>query len=328
MKAFTALLFVLMAFPAFATSYTKVALVSVSSAYDERVIPYVMSAFEKKGYTVTDQYLKQSVSDLGYVDVAAARAKNLTNALMDDSVDIVWFVKGGGGSVNMLPLLEKKLHDLSTAKPKVLVGFSDVTAVHEFVNKFLGWRTVHGVVAAFNTDVYAAEKQDGKETYEISSLESLPSIDDLMGNGVSYDTLVPLNQRESVSGNVIGGNMTLVKSTLSTRFQNDMSKKILLLEDVGEAYRSLDRSLHHLLLSGLVDDVSAIIFGQFYPVDATDGERLVYKKVLTNFAKKFNKPVYYFPDFGHGHKNKPFILNGQASITCSKANLYCAIKNM
>ena len=154
-KLITAFLFILVSCPAYAANYTKVALVSVSSAYDEQEIPYVVSALEKKGYEVTDRYLKQAISDLGYVDVVAARTKHLTDAMLDDSIDVIWFVRGGGGSVNTLPLLEKHLKTLKRAKPKVLIGFSDVTAVHEFVNKSLGWKSIHGIVAAFNADVYA-----------------------------------------------------------------------------------------------------------------------------------------------------------------------------
>ncbi|MEZ9233305.1 LD-carboxypeptidase, partial [Vibrio amylolyticus] len=130
MKIKVCIFFVCLLLPllANASNFENVALVSVSTQYDEQKLDKIKSKLEKVGYKVTDQYLHQVVSDLGYVDNDYSRAKNLINALLDDDVEVIWFVRGGGGGFNLIPYLYKEVERLKSAKPKVLVGFSDVTA--------------------------------------------------------------------------------------------------------------------------------------------------------------------------------------------------------
>ena len=317
------LFFCILPLSSYAQDYNKVALVSVSSAYDEQSIPYVISALENKGYKVTTKYLDQTPSDLGYVNVEQVRAGNLIAAMKDDDIEVIWFVRGGAGAVNILPYLKQHVDIIKKSTAKILVGFSDVTAIHSFVNKWLGWKSIHGVVAAFNKDVYALEFNDDKETHDVNKFEEIPNINEIMKNGVKYNRLLPLGKKVSVRGVTIGGNLTLMESIIATPYQQDFLDKILILEDTGDSYRHLDRTLHHLLMMKGIKNVSAIIFGQFYPQNATDAERLIYKTALVSFAKQFPKPVYLFPYFGHGNRNAPMILNGMTKISCTKANYYC-----
>lgn len=133
----------------------RVALVSGSTEYDPDILPPAKEALEKAGYVVTEKYLDQVVSDFGYVNTDAVRAENIINAMKDDDVDIVWFVAGGGGSVNLLPSFHEKADILKQNKPKILIGFSDVTSIHQFVNETLGWPSVHGVLAKYSSQVAA-----------------------------------------------------------------------------------------------------------------------------------------------------------------------------
>ena len=110
----------------------------------------------------------------------------------------------------------------------------------------------------------------------------------------------------------------------STIYQPSFSGKILLLEDVGTTFRQLDRSLHQLLFmeESQKNKIKAIVFGQFYPLDPTDPERLIYKTVIEKFAEQFERPVYYFPYIGHGRKNHPLILGAETSISCKQNSEY------
>ncbi|WP_222937555.1 LD-carboxypeptidase [Spartinivicinus ruber] len=323
LKKFCALLVYFLTFPLLADSYKSIALISVSTQYDEEKIKSVTDALVKKGYVVSTKYLNQVVSDFGYVNTEKARAESLINALLDDGVDIVWFVKGGGGGVNILPYLHMEKERLLLAKPKILIGFSDVTAIHSFVNETLQWKSLHGVVASYNKD----NKDKDEKKIQVNDLEPLPSVEQVLSKGVFYQNIIPLNTlaKKGANGELRGGNFTLVSSLFSTVYEPNLSGKILLLEDIGTSFRQLDRRLHQLLFKKDLN-VNAIVFGQFYPLDPTDEQRLIYKSVIEKFAQKFNKPVYYYPYVGHGRKNHPLILGTNSTLKCEKDSEYCFIK--
>ncbi|NYZ69769.1 LD-carboxypeptidase [Endozoicomonas sp. SM1973] len=299
------------------------ALISVSTQYDEEKIETVVDALLKNGYLISRKHLNQVVSDFGYVNTEKARAESLINALLDDDIDIIWFVKGGGGGVNILPYLHMEKERLLSAKPKILIGFSDVTAIHSFVNETLQWKSLHGVVASYNKD----NKDKNEKKIQVNDLEPIPLVEQILSKGVFYQNVIPLNTlaKKGANGELRGGNFTLVSSLFSTIYEPNLSGKILLLEDIGTSFRQLDRRLHQLLFKKELD-VSAIIFGQFYPLDPTDEQRLIYKSVIEKFAQQFNKPVYYYPYVGHGRKNHPLILGTNSTLKCEKESEYCFIR--
>lgn len=144
--------------------------------------------------------------------------------------------------------------------------------------------------------------------------------------GVSYNGIIPLNsQAESgVSGVLGGGNLTLLQSFFSTEYEKYLPNQILLMEDTGVTYKQLDRTLNQILYKREFKP-KAIIFGQFYTLSASDEERLIFKTVIKGFAEKTKIPVYYYPYFGHGKTNNPFILRGKMSIKCEKDEEYCQL---
>lgn len=308
-----------------ATDYNKVALINVSTQYYPNDIKRAKKALKDTGYNTTYEYLDIYPSDFGYSNLDSIRAKILLDALLDDNIDIIWFLRGGGGAFNLLPYLCNHINELKKAKPKILVGFSDVTAIHFFVNNVLGWKSLHGVVAAYNKNAYNLHKTEKIKT---NDLEKIPNITEIINNGISYDKLMPMNEMayDGIDGNIVGGNMTLVYSYFSTVYQQDISTKILLLEDTSISFRQLDRSLHQLLYLPENKKPKAIIFGQFYPLDPTDDQRLIYKTVIKKFARSFNRPVYYFPFIGHGQYNKPLLLGVTSNIKCSKETKFCTLK--
>lgn len=313
----------IMALPSTAAEFKRVALVAVSTQYDAQKEEEITNRLTKAGYLVTKKHLHQVVSDFGYVNTDQSRAKNLVDALLNNDIDIIWFVRGGGGSINLLPYLHDQIPRLKSAKPKVLIGFSDVTAIHSFVNEYLKWQSLHAVVASYNKDM----KSPDDKTISTNDLEPLPSVNKIFNDGVSYENVIPLNQlaRNGVTGELRGGNLTVTAATFATKFQPDYSGKMLLLEDVGISFRQLDRSLQQLLFMNALD-VNAIVFGQFYPADPTDEQRLIYKSVITQFANRFDKPVYYYPFIGHGRINKPVVLGAMTSLVCHTQSEYCTFR--
>jgi muramoyltetrapeptide carboxypeptidase LdcA involved in peptidoglycan recycling len=306
--------------PILAKFYRNVALISSSTQYNDDTIEPIKQELKKKGYIVTTKYLNQVVSDFGYVNTDRSRANSLINALFDKQIDILWMVRGGAGAMNLIPSLYSEKDRLKKVKPKIIVGFSDVTAIHYFVNTVLGWPSIHGVVAAYNKEM---SKPDS-ERVSLNDRENIPSIKNLLTQGIHYQNLIPLNQfaRLPVQGTLLGGNFTLIQSFFATHYEHDFTNDVLILEDTGVSFRQLDRRLHQLLYKTHFKP-KAIVFGQFYPLDPTDEQRLMVKTVIEAFAKKTTIPIYYFPYFGHGRENKPFILGSVAEVHCAPQQEYC-----
>lgn len=292
----------------------KVHLISFSSSFNHLKIDAIKKAFNQKGYQVKVDYLNQVISDFGYVNTDEERADNLIAALTDNEVKFLWVLRGGGGALNLLPELKENLIKIKRSATKTLIGFSDVTALHLFINQYLpNWRTVHGVTASYSNDTSNPLKE-----IQVNDLEPLPDIANLLESGIYYKNVFSMNElaRNDTEGILIGGNLTLIQATFGTDFEPDFNGKIVLMEDVGVTFRQLDRTLNQLLMHHRIKDATGFLFGQFYPLDPTDSERLIYKAVIENFAKKINKPVYYYPLIGHGRKNKPLILGEKISFQC------------
>lgn len=296
-------------------------LIASSSQYDENVIPEIETAFSRQCYSVDKRYLDQEPTRLGYVNTDEKRARTLINALSDRNVQYLWFVRGGSGAFNLYPALHASRKRISASTPKTIVGFSDVTAIHSFVNHELNWPSVHGVVASYNKEIHEIDKNR-----TLSMNNSLNEVFEALSHGVNYAGIEPMNRQavKTVNGKLDGGNLTLVQSLFSTLYEGSYSDKIMMLEDTGVTAKQLDRTLHQIEFSRKFHP-RAVIFGQFYSQNAGEEEKSLYRYVIKEFAGRVNYPVYYYPEFGHGETNQPFILNHQVNILCSSAYRLCSL---
>ncbi|THD46344.1 LD-carboxypeptidase [Enterobacteriaceae bacterium ML5] len=294
-------------------------LISSSTAYNEILVPDMIRIFISRGYQVDTQYLNQNRSELGYVDSDAGRAANLVAALCDKRVKLLWFVNGGGGAINLLPYLKEAHSDLLRTNPKIIIGLSDVTALHHFVNRFLDWKSIHGVMATFNAEMHAVTG------YKPNCCSSIDTVFDVMSEGNVYRGILCLNKTPlcDLHGKLAGGNLTLFQSLFSTYYEKYFESDILILEDVNLTHRQFDRILNQIAFKSDFKP-KAMIFGQFFKIGVDDAERLIYKRVIELFAEKVSYPVFYYPYFGHGEKNQPLILNHDVIISSEALeNTYC-----
>lgn len=302
------------------TNDEKIYLISSSSAYDENVVEKIIQKFSQEGFIVNTKYLNQQTTELGYVNTDQKRAETLVSALSDPDVHYLWFIRGGAGALNLYPALMASKEKIKRMPAKIAIGFSDVTAVEYFTQNELKWPSIHGVLASYNKEV------SGEDSI-ISRNNSILEIPMIIKKGVEYSGLELINNRsrKNISGIISGGNLTLIQSLFSTKYEINYQNKILIFEDTGVSYRQLDRTLHQLLFKKNFAP-HAIIFGQFYPEKSAEKDKLLYKKVITNFAKQASFPVFYYPFFGHGATNQPFIIGNNADIICSEQSSFCSIK--
>jgi muramoyltetrapeptide carboxypeptidase len=269
-------------------------LIAPSYPFPKEDIQLTKSYFENLGMQVT------APPDLLGEDLLCAnrdeiRLSHLQQALTDPTVDIIWLLYGGYGLTRLIPdLLQMKKPE----QEKLFIGYSDGTALHVFLNQMWGWPSLHGVTA----------QQMSKARVGTQTIESTMCILREGLHSYSPPALHPFNKKAqkmtSLSGMVVGGNLSLIKCSLGTDWQITTNGKILFLEDVCERGYSIDRMLSHLQQAGMFKDIKAILLGDFVKGNEADGTSLI-PAVLKRFAEQCSVPVFQLPGFGHGEENLP-----------------------
>uniref|UniRef100_A0A2H8TM34 Putative carboxypeptidase RC0549 n=1 Tax=Melanaphis sacchari TaxID=742174 RepID=A0A2H8TM34_9HEMI len=255
-----------------------------------------------------DHSMYRPGADPFYANTDQHRADDLVDALTDDVSTVVWCARGGEGASRLIPYLEalpadrkQKIRDAR----KTLVGYSDATALHVYLQRVYGWRTVHGTMLEMIADRVVAQQ----------SVDALVALVTGRSDGVRYELrpVVAVDRRPdelSLRGRVAGGNMTLVENTLGTAFDFRGDGKIVFLEDVHVQPYSLERSLDHMKLAGVFRGAVAVVFGSF---SDTSDERLI-ALVFRRFAATVPFPVFCVDGIGHGYVNDPLPLNTDATV--------------
>ncbi len=233
----------------------------------------------------------------------ASRFRTLERALRRSDSPVVWCVRGGYGCQRLLPRLARRA---VPERRKLLVGFSDVTALHVFLNQRWGWPTLHAATLA---DL-------GSGRLSQSSLDELRRV---VAAGTSRLScpLRPLNRaarrRRSVGGPLAGGNLKTIQSLVGTPWSLRPAGCILMVEDVGERGYAIDRMLVQLSQAGLLRGVRALVFGQFTGGREPDG-RFVGTDVIARFSERMRFPVLGGAPFGHGESARAALLGAPAKI--------------
>ena len=230
-----------------------------------------------------------SANDLGY------RAKHLIDCFNDKTSKAIWSIRGGYGAAKIIPFLEQTSPPKNT---KLLLGFSDITALHLFLENKWNICSMHAPVInqLINNEQLLNELEPiifGKKTT------------------ILYDQLIPLNdlakKNITIKTSITGGNLSLVQTSLATSWQIQPKNKIIFLEDVGEQGYRIDRMLNHLFQAGIFSSAKALIFGEITP--PKDIEPNLCAQTIENFSSKLNIPVLSLPIIGHNvKKNSPLPL--------------------
>ncbi|MEU9169628.1 LD-carboxypeptidase [Streptomyces sp. NPDC048420] len=222
--------------------------------------------------------------ELGYLAGSDAdRAADLQQAWCDPSVDAVLCARGGYGAQRMVDLLDWEA--MRAAGPKVFVGFSDVTTLHQAFATRLGLVTLYGPAAAGVDFTKNTVAQDHLK----ATLFAPQTVRTIASRG---GTLAPGRAR----GVTLGGCLSLLATDLGTRHARPGARDgLLLIEDVGEQAYRVDRMLTHLLRAGWLDGVSGIALGSW----AGCGPYGVLRAVLADRLGPLGVPVV--EEFGFGH---------------------------
>ena len=229
----------------------------------------------------------------------AERAADLNAMFGDDTVDAIFAMHGGYGASRILPLLDC---ECIRANPKVLLGFSDITALLNGIFVQTGLITFHGKVAAGNfTDYALAEFKKVLMADSTSTTIGVPPPFDAKEGRIDRENRLVRMALGKAQGQLIGGNLTLLSHLIGTPYIPDFEWKLLFLEDVGESVYRIDRMLTQLLLAGKLQQVAGIVLGKFTDCEPlySSGCSLSLTEVLVDRCGQLGVPVLRGMMIGH-----------------------------
>ena len=222
-------------------------------------------------------------------------ARRFLEIWQDPEVKAILGVRGGYGSLKVLPYLEP---DLMKASPKRLVGFSDLTNLLWDLHRRLGLVTFHGPTVAH----LGALTDTARENFYRWLTSPGP-------RAVSYEGLTVLHLGVA-EGPLAGGNLTTLCHLLGTPFAPQFGGYLLFLEDHNEAHYRLDRLIHHLLLSGALAGVRGVVLGSFTGCGSPEGVL----EVMAAGLAPLGVPVLAGLPVGHQPDNHTFPLGAPARL--------------
>jgi len=238
------------------------------------------------GYKPTFDRSSVLARDGFFAGLAADRLAALKQALSDPAVHGVCFTRGGYGANYLLEELSVAL-----ARPKILLGYSDLTSLQIFLWQKFRWVTFYGPMVASGFDKGAGAPQGYDRdslTRALTETKQEWSIDlhgETLGSG----------RKEGV---LLGGCLTLVETTLGTPWELDASGAILVLEDRGMKPWQVDRALMHLRQSGKLRGLAGIVLGDFPDCEGPAGSETV-KDVARRILAPLGCPIVWGAPIGH-----------------------------
>ena len=233
------------------------------------------------------------------------RAADFQAQLDDEKVKAIWCARGGYGTVRIIDLL-----DFSKFKkhPKWIMGFSDVTVLHSQLN-------IERVASLHSIMPFTVPNapEEVKETLRKA----------LFGETISYS--IPSKSYDvkgTASGELVGGNISILYSLLGSKSAIDTKDKILFIEDLDEYLYHIDRMMYNLKRNGYFENVKGIIVGSMTDMHDNEipfGQNEV--QIITEICKNNNIPIAFEFPAGHQSDNRTLILGQQVAFEVNEKEI-------
>jgi muramoyltetrapeptide carboxypeptidase len=250
--------------------------------------------FEKLGYRV--EVGKNVMKEHGYLSAPdKERLADFHAALRNKKVAAIVFLRGGYGTIRMLPDID---YSLAEKNPKIIVGYSDATSFLAAIYKKTGLQSMfHGPMAA-------VDMWNGFESYaEENFWRMLTSIASGMTMQMSEDEGIVLRKGQTTS-RVIGGNLTVWSSIYGTPYMPSIKGKALFFEDIDERPYKVDRYFAQMKVSGDLAKITGMLLGQWGGCEPEEGKpSLTLEQVFLDYFGKLKIPVVSNLPFGHVPRN-------------------------
>lgn len=238
------------------------------------------------------------------------RAKELNELFGDKTISGIFCMKGGWGCARLLDKLD---YDLIKENPKVLIGFSDITSLLIAITTKTGLITFHGPVGNSGWNEYT--KDIFNHVVGTKNPYSFPI------NPLKEEPITTINSGIA-SGELIGGNLTVLSSIIGSNYLPDWKGKLLFLEEFKEEPYSVDRMLTQLKLNGVLNDVNGIIFGKCAKCLAEEPQKsFTINEVLIQHFKPLGIPVFLGAMIGHIENKLTVPIGIHAAMDADKGTI-------
>lgn len=249
----------------------------------------------------------------------ATRAAELMEAFADPETTAVWCARGGYGVMRMLHRVD---FNVIRNNPKIFVGFSDITALHIPIQRRTGLISFHGpnLQDGFGKpDEMSAANQTALWRLLLADQQSP------IASGYTYDfsdvkdSSLQTIRGGTAEGELTGGNLAMLNSTMGTPDEVDTAGRILFLEDVSERLYRIDRYLTQLRLAGKFDSVAGVLLGSFSYDEGDDADK---PNDVAAFIEEFfagmNVPVLAGFPAGHDQYNLTLPMGGRIKLDADR----------
>jgi muramoyltetrapeptide carboxypeptidase len=295
-----------------------IGLISPASAARERkLLVNGASWLKKQGFRVL--MADNSCERMGFLaGEDKKRLADLHAMFRNRQVKAVWCIRGGYGSGRLLSQID---YDLIRQNPKVLVGFSDITALHLALSKCVRLVTFHGPMITS----HLGKKDCPKYTLSavLKTITQPVAYGSIMrGSGTRN---VEIIRRGRASGALTGGNLSLIIMTMGTPFEIETKGKIVFIEEIEEAPYRIDRFLTQLLLAGKLTDAAGIAIGKCTKCEPTTRYRGEYNQTAADVFRErlghLRIPIVMGLPFGHIIRTATLPVGVRATLDADRGDL-------
>ncbi|TGV03728.1 S66 peptidase family protein [Flavivirga rizhaonensis] len=242
------------------------------------------------------------------------RCEDFQNALDDPKISAIWCARGGYGTVRILDKLD---YSKFKQNPKWLIGYSDITALHNQVHN-VGVQSIHAMMCTSLQDDLGVIK------------ETLSTFKDaIFGKPLSY-TLEgsTYNKTGNVSAPIVGGNLTMLHTMLGSETSIDTSGKILFIEEIGEYKYHIDRMLQSLKRAGFFKNCKGVIVGDMTNLRKNTtlwGSSI--EQLVLDALSDYDFPIAFNMPAGHEKDNRAMIFGGTVQLTVGTSQSTVVFQN-
>jgi muramoyltetrapeptide carboxypeptidase len=276
----------------------KIHITAPAKVIDKACIDFAVDFFEKNGFEVS--LAKHVLGQHNYFSgTDAERLADFQAALDDDSLDFILCARGGYGSVRIIDDLD---FTKFVKRPKLIIGFSDITVFHNHIHTHFNLPTLHASVPL---------------NFQSNSAEALQSLVNVLNGKENKYEITPskYNRAGEAKAVVVGGNLSILYSLIGTNSDLTTDGKILFIEDIGEHIYAIDRILYSLKKSGKLQKLAGLLVGGMTNIKDTEipfGKNV--EEVISEIVAPYNFPVCFNFPAGHVDDNRAIACGKEARL--------------